>query len=228
VLLLAFTGTTAGAAQHAPRTERVERVSTVADGGQADGPSSGASISADGRQVAFASTAPSLGCERWMGRPQISPTGQWITYAATLPATDADPDPQPRVYRFEFDGGTTDVVSAPSAGPAGNPSIDHDGRYIAFEQGGDVHVRDLDTGTTTARARGAQPSISGHGTEFAYASGRSVYLLEIATGKRQLVRWTAGAAATTFRRSIPPSTPTARSSRSSRRHPIWWKGTRTG
>ncbi|MGX1477676.1 UNVERIFIED_CONTAM: Tol biopolymer transport system component [Streptomyces canus] len=92
----------------------------------------------------------------------------------------ADPDPQPRVYRFEFDGGTTDVVSAPSAGPAGNPSIDHDGRYIAFQQGRYVSVRDLGTGTTTARVRGAQPSISGHGTEFAYASGRSVYLLEIA------------------------------------------------
>lgn len=163
----------------------------------------------------------------WMGRPRISPTCQWITYAATLPATDADPDPQPRVYRFKLDGSTTDVVSAPSGGPAGNPSIDYDGRYIAFEQGGDVYVRDLDTGdlskvadgasapslsgrtiafqqgryvyvrdldtgTTTARVRGAQPSLSRHGTEFAYTSGRSVYLLEIATGKRQLVsvdRW---------------------------------------
>lgn len=163
----------------------------------------------------------------WMGRPRISPTCQWITYAATLPATDADPDPQPRVYRFKLDGGTTDVVSTPSGGPAGNPSIDYDGRYIAFEQGGDVYVRDLDTGdlskvadgasapslsgrtiafqqgryvyvrdldtgTTTARVRGAQPSLSRHGTEFAYTSGRSVYLLEIATGKRQLVsvdRW---------------------------------------
>lgn len=163
----------------------------------------------------------------WMGRPRISPTCQWITYAATLPATDADPDPQPRVYRFKLDSGTTDVVSAPSGGPAGNPSIDYDGRYIAFEQGGDVYVHDLDTGdlskvahgasapslsgrtiafqqgryvcvrnldtgTTTARVRGAQPSLSRHGTEFAYTSGRSVYLLEIATGKNQLVsvdRW---------------------------------------
>ncbi|MER6186442.1 hypothetical protein [Streptomyces sp. NPDC001652] len=165
----------------------------------------------------------------WMGQPQMSPTCQWITYTATLPATEADPDPQSRVYRFKFNGGTTDVVSATSGGPAGNPSIDYDGRYIAFEQGSDVYVRDLDTGdlskvadgasapslnaigrtiafqqgryvlvrdldtgTTTARVRGTQPSISGHGTEFAYTSGRSVYLLEIATGKRQLVsvdRW---------------------------------------
>ncbi|MFG2462351.1 hypothetical protein ACGFWE_35525 [Streptomyces sp. NPDC048523] len=165
----------------------------------------------------------------WMGQPQVSGTCQWITYTATLPATDADPDPQPRVYRFQFNGGATDVVSAPSGGAAGNPSMDYDGRYIAFEQGGDVYVRDLDTGdltkvadgasapslsavgrtvafqqgryvsvrdldtgTTMARVRGAQPSISGNGTEFAYTSGRSVYLLEIATGKRQLVsvdRW---------------------------------------
>jgi Tol biopolymer transport system component len=96
----------------------------------------------------------------------------------------ADPDPQPRVYRFEFDGGTTDVVSAPSAGPAGNPSIDHDGRYIAFEQGRYVSVRDLDTGTTTGKRQlvsvdrwggrndlpAEHPSVNADGTVVAFES----------------------------------------------------------
>jgi Tol biopolymer transport system component len=119
----------------------------------------------------------------WMGRPQISPTCQWITYAATLPATDADPDPQPRVYRFNIDGGTTDVVSAPSGGPAGNPSIDYDGRYIAFEQGGDLYVRDLDTGDLSKVADGASaPSLSANGRTIAFQQGRYVLVRDLDTG----------------------------------------------
>lgn len=117
----------------------------------------------------------------WMGRPRISPTCQGVTYAATLPATDADPDPQPRVYRFKLDGGTTDVVSAPSGGPAGNPSIDYDGRYIAFEQGGDVYVRDLDTGDLSKVADAASaPSLSGR--TIAFQQGRYVYVRDLDTG----------------------------------------------
>jgi hypothetical protein len=56
-LLLAFTGTTAGAAQHAPLTERV---STAADGTQGDGASSAAVTTPNGRYVAFRSSATHL------------------------------------------------------------------------------------------------------------------------------------------------------------------------
>ncbi|MFF4056856.1 TolB family protein [Streptomyces sp. NPDC001668] len=164
----------------------------------------------------------------WMGQPVVDPTCQWLTYAATLPATDADPHPQPRVYRFKFNGGDTVVVSAPTNEPAGNPALSYDGRYIAFEQGGDLYVRDLDTGDlstvarnasapsisadgrklafrqgshavvrdldtgTTVRVKGTQPSLAGNGTALAYTSGRSVYWLQLATGKKQLIsvdRW---------------------------------------
>ncbi|MFI7412442.1 hypothetical protein ACIBU0_27605 [Streptomyces sp. NPDC049627] len=158
--LLAVTGTTASAAPHTPRTERV---GTAADGTQADGPSSGAALSADGRHVAFTSTAPSLGCAHftpctpcysgrmvgyvaesdggpqvhirnrtvgrltgighyqgvrftWMGQPAVDPTCSWITYAATLPATDAD--------RHRW-GGRNDL-------PAGHPSVNADGTVVAF------------------------------------------------------------------------------------------------
>lgn len=125
----------------------------------------------------------------WMGQPVADPTCQWITYAATLPATDADPDPQPRVYRFKFNGGTTDVVSAPTGEAAGNPSINHDGRYIAFEQGGDIHVRDLDTGVLEKAAEDASaPSLSADGRKVAFQQGPHVHVRDLDTGATTRVK----------------------------------------
>ncbi|WP_328641070.1 hypothetical protein [Streptomyces canus] len=119
----------------------------------------------------------------WMGQPVVDPTCQWLTYAATLPATDSDPDPQPRVYRFKFNGGGTDVVSAPTGGAAGNPSVNYGGRYIAFEQGGSVYVRDLDTGTLEKAAeRASAPSLSADGRKVAYQRGRDSYVRDLDTG----------------------------------------------
>ncbi|NEB03079.1 PD40 domain-containing protein [Streptomyces sp. SID13726] len=127
----------------------------------------------------------------WMGQPVVDPTCQWITYAATLPATDADPSPQPRVYRFKFNGGDTDVVSAPTGEPAGNPSIDYDGRYIAFEQGDAVYVRDLDTGTLEkAAAHAKAPSLAADGRKVAYQQGRYAVVRDLDTGTTTRVRGT--------------------------------------
>ncbi|MCX4697711.1 hypothetical protein [Streptomyces sp. NBC_01373] len=127
----------------------------------------------------------------WMGQPSVDPTCQWITYAATLPATDTDPSPQPRVYRFKFNGGTTDLVSAPTGEPAGNPSINYDGRYIAFEQGGDVHVRDLDTGALEkAGAQAFAPSLSADGRKVAFRQGRDVHVRDLDTGTSTRVKGT--------------------------------------
>ncbi|MCT9080827.1 TolB family protein [Streptomyces fulvoviolaceus] len=127
----------------------------------------------------------------WMGQPQVDPTCSWITYAATLPATDTDPSPQPRVYRFKFNGGTTDVVSDPLGEAAGNPSINYDGRYIAFEQGGDVYVRDLDTGTLEkVSGDSSDPSISADGRKVAFQQGRDVYVRDLDAGTTTRVRGT--------------------------------------
>lgn len=127
----------------------------------------------------------------WMGQPVVNPTCQWITYAATLPASAAEPDPQPRVYRFKFAGGTTDVVSAPTGEAAGNPSIDYAGRYIAFEQGGDVYVRDLDTGTLEKAGEHAKaPSLSADGRKVAYQQGRYAVVRDLDTGATKRVRGT--------------------------------------
>ncbi|MGI5378427.1 hypothetical protein ACQEV2_30085 [Streptomyces sp. CA-251387] len=125
----------------------------------------------------------------WMGQPAVDPTCQWITYAATLPATDADPDPRPRVYRFKFNGGTTDVVSAPMGEGADNPSINYDGRYIAFEQGGDLYVRDLDTGALEkAWENASAPSLSADGRKVAFQQGRHVHVRDLDTGATTRVR----------------------------------------
>lgn len=126
-----------------------------------------------------------------MGQPSVSPTCQWITYAATLPATEADPHPQPRVYRFKFSGGTTDMVSAPTDEAAGNPSIDYDGRYIAFEQGPDTYVRDLDTGDLEkAGSNSSAPSISVDGRKVAFQQGSSVHVKDLDTGATTRVKGT--------------------------------------
>ncbi|MGW3415305.1 TolB family protein [Streptomyces sp. NPDC000888] len=127
----------------------------------------------------------------WMGQPSVSPTCQWITYAATLPATEADPHPQPRVYRFKFSGGTTDVVSAPTDEAAGNPSINYDGRYIAFEQGPDTYVRDLDTGDLEkSGSNSSAPSISADGRKVAFQQGLSVQVKDLDTGTTTRVKGT--------------------------------------
>ncbi|WP_262059057.1 hypothetical protein [Streptomyces sp. STR69] len=118
----------------------------------------------------------------WMGQPEVDASCQWITYTATLPASDTDPRPQPRVYRFKFNGGTTDVVSAPTGEPAGHPSIGYDGRYIAFEQGGAVYVRDLDTGILEKAGDSASaPSLGADGREVAFQHGRDVYVRNLDT-----------------------------------------------
>ncbi|MCX5051266.1 hypothetical protein [Streptomyces sp. NBC_00474] len=129
----------------------------------------------------------------WMGQPVVDPTCQWVTYAATLPAGDADPHPQPRVYRFKFNGGSTDVVSAPTGEAAGNPSINYDGRYIAFEQGGDIHVRDLDTGAleeVAAPGTATAPSLSADGRKVAFQQGRNSYVRDLDTGATTRIRGT--------------------------------------
>lgn len=127
----------------------------------------------------------------WMGQPVVDPTCSWITYAATLPATDTDPSPRPRVYRFKFNGGTTDVVSAPTGEAAGHPSINSDGRYIAFEQGRDVYVRDLDTGTLEkAGSNASAPSLGADGRKVAFQQGRDIRVRDLDTGTTTRIRGT--------------------------------------
>ncbi|WP_107490116.1 TolB family protein [Streptomyces alboflavus] len=119
------------------------------------------------------------------GQPTVDPSCQWLTFTATLPPTDQGEKPRSHIYRFVFHGGTVDRVSddAPGAGAASDSDVSRDGRYVAYRQGRDVHVRDMDTGTvekvSVARDGGAAdgassvPSISADGRRVAFASRAS-------------------------------------------------------
>jgi Tol biopolymer transport system component len=146
-------------------------------GARAGGNSFGPSLSADGRYLAFTSTATNLSPEA-------------VAYG--------------NVYVRDLVAGTTTLVSRASApgnaaanDGSGSPSISADGRHVAFESSAtnlsaedadatdepeDIYVRDLDTGLTelVSRASGATgaagdtdsfyPSISGDGRFVAFQS----------------------------------------------------------
>jgi Tol biopolymer transport system component len=156
---------------HDRRTGATERVSVATGGAQADDGSSGASISADGRFIAFVSGADDL----------------------VAGDTNALGDIFVRDRRL----GATERVSVATGGAQANgegydPSISADGRYVAFWSGAtnlvandtngtyDVFVRDRQLGTTervsiaTGGAQGSgnsvSPSISADGRFVAFAS----------------------------------------------------------
>ncbi|WP_052745202.1 PD40 domain-containing protein [Streptomyces sp. WM6386] len=285
-LLLALTGTTAGAELHAPR---VHRVSTATDASQADGESTGAAISADGRKVAFTSIAPSFGCARFdrcllvkdlddggvtkidlgsgytYGSPAPSADGSRIAFSAgtrflapylydsaTGRAEKLWPQDPPgfnelgRVQSISPDGthvaytignrngdanfrllyvrdtatGTDGLISPAEEGDKPGASVSGDGEkvvysvrgdveaedpadlfvkdratggrtqvgYIAFEQGGEVHVRDLDTGALSTLGAGSAPSISADGRKVAFQQGGEVRVRDLDTATTTRIR----------------------------------------
>ncbi|MGF0169964.1 hypothetical protein ACQF36_05390 [Streptomyces sp. Marseille-Q5077] len=174
-LLLALAGTAAPSAGAAPHPPRVERVSTAADGTQADGPSNDAALSADGRHAAFVSTAPSFGCAHFTpcllvkdlagaGVTRID-LGSGHTYGSPMPSADGS--------RIAFSAGTRFLVPYlydratgrserlwPENPPGSNElgrvqSISPDGTHVAYTLGNRngsenfrlLYVRDTVTGT---------------------------------------------------------------------------------
>ncbi len=150
------------------------RVSVASDGTQANGASYSASVSADGRYVAFHSTAMNLIPD------------DWTSYADVLVHDRAT--------------GATTIVSVRSDGTHGNlnsssPSLSADGRYVAFQSDAtnlvagdtntyrDVFVHDRTTGVTnrvSIASNGAQanypsqrPAISADGRFVAFTSTAS-------------------------------------------------------
>jgi Tol biopolymer transport system component len=170
-----------------------ELVSVAAGGAQADAGSADASVSADGRYVAFASNAGNLG---------------------TGPRSDQD---LREVYVRDMVSRETVWVSAPLPGsPPGRsastqPSISADGRYVAYtSQSEDLVVPDtnqlspdvyrwdrttrrtLRVGVTAAGAQfgGSQyPAISGDGRYVAFfaGSGPQIYVRDVTLGTTELV-----------------------------------------
>src|SRR4051812_29584091 len=196
-------------------TTLVSRVSGPS-GAAADGWSTEASISADGRKVAFVSSAHNL--------------------AGGLPASSEN------VFVRDLDSGVTELVSRAGGadGAPGEfstePSISADGRYVAFSSRSplgtddldeehfpeDIFVRDRAAGTTTLVSResgpagapgkveSSEPSISADGDHVAFSSDApltgkrsldpNVFVRDVAAGTTQLVSVGEDRSEGTFRR----------------------------
>ena len=194
------------------RTNRMTLVSRAsgAAGPKGDGPSSGGSLSADGRWVAFESSAANL--------------------------DPVDSDQTSDVFVRDLETGQLGLVSRASGatgpkgdGPSSGGSLSADGRYVAFQSSAanldpadpdhnsDVFLRDLQTSqlTLVSRADGAGgakanlesgfPALSADGRHVAFTSRASnldptdtdtrsdVYVRDLLTGETSLVSRADGA-----------------------------------
>ena len=135
----------------------------------------------------------------WSSEPSISADGRYVAFQSTATnLVPGDTNGVTDVFVRDLVAGTTEIVSVDSSGVIGNndsryPSISADGRYVAFQSYAtnlipsdayfdyDVYLHDRVTGTTekvNLRSNGAQtvsgrsfePSISGDGRYVAFHS----------------------------------------------------------
>ncbi|MGW3041343.1 hypothetical protein ACWC9T_15185 [Kitasatospora sp. NPDC001159] len=156
------------------RTGSTERVNTGPDGAQANGASFEATISGNGRYVAFSSDATNLVPGANLGFDDVYVHDRW-TGETTLVSVGEEPGkPQPDKF-------------------SGHPSLSWDGRYLAFQsnrtdlapdtvtwQGANIYVHDLWTGENRlvsigadgkeANGSSAAPVISADGGSVAFIS----------------------------------------------------------
>ncbi|MEV5595286.1 hypothetical protein [Streptomyces sp. NPDC052496] len=180
----------------------VERISVAADGTQADDNSAGASITPDGRSIAFSSSAKNLTPDdategdqvyvrdqrtrqtRRMGQlrplqaPVISGDGAYVAYPVQW-FNDV------RIRQYQVSTGNTASLNC-SAYSCNQPSLNVDGRYVAHvllssrqpSFGQRIEVQDGTTGADTTVAaldhtQPSRPSISGDGRYVAYQDGKA-------------------------------------------------------
>jgi Tol biopolymer transport system component len=138
------------------------RVSVTSAGAQANGDSSEASISADGRYVAFQSLATNL--------------------------VPNDSNGQQDIFVRDLQAGTTELVSVANDGgqanfPSHYPEISDDGRYVAFRSAAsnlhagdtntadDIYVRDRLLGTTKHLSKSSAGVLANKGSDLPAISG---------------------------------------------------------
>lgn len=211
VVVCAVTAVLPGAASAEPMTgpglasdsgAGVERISVATDGTQGDGDSAGATITTDGRRIAFASSATNL-------TPSNPGTSQMVfvrdqrTGQTRLMSTNTSPIQPPvisgdgqyvalwglrfrdtKVSLSQVSSGSTIGINC-SGLSCSQPSLSADGRYIAHvatftrpPSRQRIEVRDWNADTTQTVAEfghpvSARPSISGDGRFVAYQDGQA-------------------------------------------------------
>ncbi|MFE7117742.1 TolB family protein [Streptomyces sp. NPDC057654] len=165
-------------------THTTRRVSVASDGTQADGPSAGPVISADGRHIAFVSRALNLD----PGTPvRKEPRGASVAKPREYPS-----------FIHDLRTGRTRALSVSSAGETSGGSVTSlsaDGRYAVFHsywpnlvpqtptREGRVYLRDLREGTTTLESLagdGSQANSASYGGKLA-DHGRLLFFHSSAT-----------------------------------------------
>lgn len=149
--MLGLMGAAVPSAGAAPHTPRIERISTAADGTQADGASGRAGVTPNGRYVAFRSSATNL-----------------VPEGVSHPAT----------YSYIRDLRSGKVTKIEAA--LGTPALSADGHYAAVTEWGSHHINvfliDLRTGERKriddSPAGAYSPSISANGRYIAWPSSR--------------------------------------------------------
>ncbi|MEU1476440.1 hypothetical protein [Streptomyces sp. NPDC005760] len=177
VAAAALAAPTASAAPRAPYTEKV---SVAPDGTEADASSSDQSLSADGRYVAFVSSADNL----------------------VANDTDGTADAFVRDLRT----GTTRLASTDADSGVASVSLSGNGRYLAYTADGHIRIKNLKTGGVrrvddavdpeAGYTVAGQPALSADGRYLAFAAGHTgwegpegdrwtrIYRLDLHTGKR--------------------------------------------
>lgn len=180
----------------------VERISVASDGTQGDGDSAGATITTDGRRIAFSSSATNLipdnrgtGDEVYVRDQRTSQTTQMSSITSTIQRPVISGDGQyvafwgqlmrnTKVFLSQVSSGSTIGINCPGLS-CSQPSLSANGRYLAqvatFTRPPSwqrIEVRDwqADTAQTVAEFGhpvSARPSISGDGRFVAYQDGQT-------------------------------------------------------
>lgn len=172
------------------------RVSVDEFGGNANGASSSARMSGDGRYVAFASAANDLVADDGAGGPDVfvRDLATGTTVRASVSTTDGDPD-----------------------GWSRRPSISADGRYVAFESSADnlvtddtdsspdIFVRDMVLGTTV-RASVDPTGLDPDGYSTLASISADGHFVTFASDADNLVAGDTNAAQDIFRRDLVANT----------------------
>jgi WD40 repeat protein len=195
---------------HDRQTGTTERVNVNSAGTQGNGVSFGASLSADGRFVAFTSIATNLVAwdtngypdvfvlDRWTGTTErvsvdstgneangggfnasISADGRFVAFVSRATnLVPGDTNAEPGAFVHDRQTRTTERVSVDSAGnqratAVEAPAISTDGRFVAFLSGG-VFVHDRSTGTSEVVSYPIPPNSFGPRWPALSADGRFV------------------------------------------------------